>query len=45
MLDLYAENGLYPTINGTFPLKETPKAMNYMEEGAGIGKIVIDMPA
>src|ERR671917_187985 len=38
MLDLYAENGLYPTINETFPLEETPKAMNYMEEGAGIGK-------
>ncbi len=45
MLDLYAETGLYPTINKSFSLEETPKAMNYMEEGAGIGKIVIDMPA
>src|ERR687893_129673 len=45
MLDLYAENELHPTINETFPLEETPKAMQYMEEGEGMGKIVIDMPA
>ena len=44
MLDLYAENGLRPTINETFPLQETADAMNYMEEGSGIGKIVLDIP-
>jgi zinc-binding alcohol dehydrogenase/oxidoreductase len=45
MLDLYAENGLQPTINETFSLEETAKAMKYMEEGEGIGKIVIDVPS
>jgi zinc-binding alcohol dehydrogenase/oxidoreductase len=44
MLDLYAENGLRPTIKETFPLQETADAMNHMEEGSGIGKIVIDIP-
>lgn len=45
MLDLYAEHGLKPTINETFPLEEAAAAMKYMEEGAGIGKIVLDVPA
>src|SRR5918992_1304924 len=45
MLDLYAEHGLRPTINETFPLEETAAAMKYMEEGTGIGKIVLDVPA
>jgi zinc-binding alcohol dehydrogenase/oxidoreductase len=45
MLDLFAEHGLRPTINETFPLQETAAAMGYMEEGAGIGKIVLDIPA
>jgi zinc-binding alcohol dehydrogenase/oxidoreductase len=45
MLDLYAEHGLYPTINETFSLEETPAALKYMEEGKGIGKIVLDVPA
>src|SRR5918997_1704325 len=45
MLDLFAEHGLHPTINETFPLEETAKAMKYMEEGKGIGKIVLDIPA
>lgn len=45
MLDLYAENGLRPVINETFPLEETTAAMNHMEEGSGIGKIVLDVPA
>src|SRR5918993_1182576 len=40
MLDLWAEHGLRPPINETFPLEETTAAMGYMEEGAGIGKIV-----
>jgi zinc-binding alcohol dehydrogenase/oxidoreductase len=45
MLDLFAEHGLRPTINETFPLQETASAMQYMEEGKGIGKIVLDIPA
>jgi zinc-binding alcohol dehydrogenase/oxidoreductase len=45
MLDLYAEHGLKPTINETFPLEEAAAAMKYMEEGTGIGKIVLDVPA
>jgi NADPH:quinone reductase-like Zn-dependent oxidoreductase len=45
MLDLYAEHGLHPTINETFSLEETAKAMQYMEEGEGIGKIVLEIPA
>ena len=45
MLDLYAEHGLKPVINETFPLQETAAAMKHMEEGAGIGKIVLDIPA
>lgn len=45
MLDLFAEHGLRPTINETFPLQETAAAMEYMEEGSGIGKIVLAIPA
>ncbi|MFL6058818.1 MAG: zinc-binding dehydrogenase [Rubrobacteraceae bacterium] len=45
MLDLFAEHGLRPTINETFPLQETAAAMEYMDEGSGIGKIVLDIPA
>jgi zinc-binding alcohol dehydrogenase/oxidoreductase len=45
MLDLFAEHGLRPTISETFSLEETAKAMKYMEEGKGIGKIVLDIPA
>jgi zinc-binding alcohol dehydrogenase/oxidoreductase len=45
MLDLFAEHGLHPTINETYTLEETAKAMKYMEEGKGIGKIVLDIPA
>jgi zinc-binding alcohol dehydrogenase/oxidoreductase len=45
MLDLWAEHGLRPTINETFPLEETAAAMKHMEEGAGMGKIVLDIPA
>jgi zinc-binding alcohol dehydrogenase/oxidoreductase len=45
MLDLWAEHGLRPTVDETFPLEETAAAMNHMEEGAGMGKIVIDVPA
>jgi len=45
MLDLYAEHGLHPVINETFPLEETTDAMLHMEAGKGIGKIVLDIPA
>jgi NADPH:quinone reductase-like Zn-dependent oxidoreductase len=45
MLDLFAEHGLQPTINEIFPLQETAAAMEYMEQGSGIGKIVLDIPA
>ena len=45
MLDLYAEHGLRPVINETFPLEEATAAMGLMEEGSGVGKIVLDVPA
>lgn len=45
MLDLWAEHGLKPAINETFPLEETAAAMKHMEEGKGIGKIVLEVPA
>jgi NADPH:quinone reductase-like Zn-dependent oxidoreductase len=45
MLDLYGERGLRPTINETFPLAEATAAMGLMEEGSGVGKIVLDVPA
>ena len=45
MLDLFADHGLRPLINETFPLEETTAAMEHMQEGAGIGKIVLDVPA
>jgi zinc-binding alcohol dehydrogenase/oxidoreductase len=44
MLDLYAEHGLRPKVNQTFPLEDTASALHLMEEGSGMGKIVIDMP-
>jgi zinc-binding alcohol dehydrogenase/oxidoreductase len=44
MLDLYAEHGLRPTIKEIFSLEETAAAMKHMEEGTGIGKIVLDVP-
>ena len=45
MLDLYAEHGLRPVVNETFPLEEATAAMGLMEEGSGVGKIVLDVPA
>ena len=44
MLDLYAGHALRPTIDETFSLEETGAAMKHMEEGAGIGKIVLEVP-
>ena len=45
MLDFYEKHGLHPVIDETFPLEEVPAAMNHMEEGKGMGKIVLDIPA
>ena len=45
MLDLYAEHGLRPKVNETFPLEETASALHLMEEGSGMGKIVLNIPA
>ncbi|MDQ3375515.1 MAG: zinc-binding dehydrogenase [Actinomycetota bacterium] len=45
MLDLYGEHGLRPTVNETFPLEDATAAMGLMEEGSGVGKIVLDVPA
>ena len=45
MIKLYGDRGLKPTVNETFPLEETTAAMNHMEEGAGMGKIVLTIPA
>src|SRR5918994_490026 len=45
MLDLYAEHGLHPKVNKTFELEDIASALHLMEEGSGIGKIVLDVPA
>src|SRR5918997_152202 len=45
MLQFYEEHELHPIINETFPLEETTTAQQHMEEGKGIGKIVLDIPA
>ena len=45
MLKFYEEHELRPIINETFPLEETPAALNHMEEGKGIGKIVLEIPS
>ncbi|MGF1473707.1 MAG: zinc-binding dehydrogenase [Rubrobacteraceae bacterium] len=44
MLDLYAEHGLKPKINASYALEDTADALNHMEEGAGMGKIVLEIP-
>jgi zinc-binding alcohol dehydrogenase/oxidoreductase len=45
MLDLYADNSLRPTVNETFALEDTAQALRLMEEGGGMGKIVLRIPA
>ena len=45
MLDLYAEHGLKPKINETFSLENAADALKHMEEGTGMGKIVLDIPS
>jgi len=44
MLEFYEEHQLKPIINERFSLEEAAAAQNYMEEGEGIGKIVLDIP-
>jgi zinc-binding alcohol dehydrogenase/oxidoreductase len=43
MLDLYAEHGLRPQVNETFPLEDIAQALHLMEEGSGMGKIVLQI--
>jgi zinc-binding alcohol dehydrogenase/oxidoreductase len=45
MLSFYEEHELHPLINETFSLEEATAAQQHMEEGKGIGKIVLDIPA
>jgi zinc-binding alcohol dehydrogenase/oxidoreductase len=45
MLDLYADNSLRPKVNETFALEDTAQALRLMEEGGGMGKIVLRIPA
>jgi len=45
MLEFYEKHDLHPVINETFPLKEATAAQQHMEEGKGIGKIVLEIPA
>jgi zinc-binding alcohol dehydrogenase/oxidoreductase len=45
MLEFYERHDLHPVINETFPLEEAAAAQQHMEEGKGIGKIVLDIPA
>lgn len=45
MLSFYEEHELHPVINETFSLEEATAAQQHMEEGKGIGKIVLDIPA
>jgi NADPH:quinone reductase-like Zn-dependent oxidoreductase len=45
MLEFYEKHDLHPVINETFPLEEATTAQQHMEEGKGIGKIVLEIPA
>ena len=45
MLQFYEQHDLHPVINETFLLEEATAAMQHMEEGKGIGKIVLEIPA
>ncbi len=45
MLEFYEKHELHPVINETFPLEEAAAAQQHMEEGKGIGKIVLEIPA
>ena len=45
MLEFYEKHDLHPVINETFSLEEATAAQQHMEEGKGIGKIVLEIPA
>jgi zinc-binding alcohol dehydrogenase/oxidoreductase len=45
MLSFYEKHDLHPVINETFPLEEATAAQQHMEEGKGIGKILLEIPA
>ncbi|MDP8972927.1 MAG: zinc-binding dehydrogenase [Actinomycetota bacterium] len=45
MLSFYEKHDLHPVINETYSLEETTAAQQHMEEGKGIGKIVLEIPA
>ena len=45
MLEFYEEHELRPVINETFSLEEATAAMEHMEEGKGIGKVVLEIPS
>ena len=45
MLEFYEKHELRPVINETYPLEEATDAQQHMEEGKGIGKIVLEIPA
>ena len=44
MLSFYEKHDLHPVINETFSLEEATAAQQHMEEGKGIGKIVLEIP-
>ena len=39
--ELLEAGKLTPVIDRTFPLSEVPEAMSYMQDGGGLGKIII----
>ena len=45
MLEFYEEHELRPVINETFSLEEADAALEHMEEGKGIGKVVLEIPS
>ena len=45
MLAFYEKHDLHPVINETFSLDEATAAQQHMEQGKGIGKIVLEIPS
>jgi NADPH:quinone reductase-like Zn-dependent oxidoreductase len=45
MLSFYEKHELHPVFNETYPLEKASAAQQHMEEGKGIGKIVLEIPA
>jgi zinc-binding alcohol dehydrogenase/oxidoreductase len=45
MLEFYEEHELRPVINETFSLEEAAAALEHIEEGKGIGKVVLEIPS